>query len=302
MEELQEAMFFVSSIIFISWAAALYFLPKHLTDTGLMEYWGSRKGGIPLALDGSVRGTHGSTAAEIMPTLEKTEYSKGRGIAQCLVQGHPFILRLISGKVAGTDQRSDTRVYGSGYTSSVVGSGGYVSGGGGSTQISSVVTVQRDIYLKDESGEEHHIRIQRDVPVRMDHSVVLIYIEGNGINNGQPLPLVLYNQTLREYYEVNSLINCQNIIPLGKRRKKPPIGSLLVMILFPPLILLWIVLYFMAKSSEEQWNRADQFSREVANVAGMFIADYEASATRSGATVATEERDLPTLPSPDAST
>ena len=80
--------------------------------------------------------------------------------------------RFFSGVVVSTDQRSDTFVSGSGRT--VI----YEGSGGGTNQVSTEVVVARDIWLRDSHGEEHHVRVVQDVPVRAGQQIGLIYFRG----------------------------------------------------------------------------------------------------------------------------
>lgn len=77
--------------------------------------------------------------------------------------------RFFPGVVLSTDQRSDSFVSGSGRTFT------YEGTGGGSSQVSTQVLVARDIWLRDAQGDEHHVRIQEDVPLRAGQHIALVY-------------------------------------------------------------------------------------------------------------------------------
>lgn len=77
--------------------------------------------------------------------------------------------RFFPGVVLSTDQRSDSFVSGSGRTFT------YEGTGAGSSQVSTKVVVARDIWLRDAQGDEHHVRIEEDVPLRAGQHVALIY-------------------------------------------------------------------------------------------------------------------------------
>ena len=77
--------------------------------------------------------------------------------------------RFFPGIVLSTDQRSDSFVSGSGRTFT------YEGTGGGASQVSTKVVVARDIWLRDAQGDEHHVRVEEDVPLRAGQHVALIY-------------------------------------------------------------------------------------------------------------------------------
>jgi len=94
------------------------------------------------------------------------------------------------GEVLDTDQRSDTYVHGSG--SSMI----YKGSGGGSTNISSSVVVNRDIWLKDIEGKEIHVRLNLDLPIRKGQIVYLFDFD-TGKKRWTPL---LYNYSTKEKF------------------------------------------------------------------------------------------------------
>ncbi|MDR6433529.1 hypothetical protein [Brucella pseudogrignonensis] len=94
----------------------------------------------------------------------------------------------ITGAIVATDQRSDTHV--SGQTNVSVNDGR----GSGSHSISSSVNVVRDVWFKQENGEEHHVRIHRDMPMRPGHLVALIAVGGRCIEGNADTELVFFNK------------------------------------------------------------------------------------------------------------
>lgn len=102
----------------------------------------------------------------------------------------------LSGTVLETDQRSDSHVFGGGAT--VVQNG---SGGGG-VAITTKVEVVRDIWIKDEAGAEHHLRLNSDIPVRTGNMIHFITLKGEHLkgDSGGGRPMALYNSTSRELW------------------------------------------------------------------------------------------------------
>lgn len=94
----------------------------------------------------------------------------------------------ITGTIVATDQRSDTHI--SGHTNVSVNDGR----GSGSHSISSEVKVVRDVWFKQENGEEHHVRMNRDMPMRPGHKVALIAVGGPRIKGKSDIELVFYNK------------------------------------------------------------------------------------------------------------
>jgi hypothetical protein len=87
------------------------------------------------------------------------------------IDGQRYEMLVLSGTVVGTDQRSDTRISGA----------GSIDRGRGSMTIRSSVTVVRDVWLKEPSGQEHHFRFYRDVPVRQGQDVHIVCVRGPGL-------------------------------------------------------------------------------------------------------------------------
>ncbi len=79
--------------------------------------------------------------------------------------------RTLTGAVIGTDQRSDSYTTGSSRTVVVDGQGG------GSGHVSTMVVVNRDIWVRDAGGAEHHVRIAVDVPVRVGQDICIVLVE-----------------------------------------------------------------------------------------------------------------------------
>ena len=85
--------------------------------------------------------------------------------------GATFDFHVLSGEVVGTDQRSDSYTTGSSRT--VI----YEGTGGGGGHVETEVVVNRDIWLRDGGGHEHHVRVNADIPVRVGQHVAVAYLE-----------------------------------------------------------------------------------------------------------------------------
>lgn len=109
-------------------------------------------------------------------------------------------LTALVGTVIGTERSSDTRVSGSGYATSV---NGQVFG---RTDITTGITVRRDIWLRDAEGLEHHKRLNIDLPVRVGQCLAFIDYEGetqSGRRNFK-MEMGVKNFSTGKYHEVNS--------------------------------------------------------------------------------------------------
>lgn len=117
-----------------------------------------------------------------------------RTVRSFKIEGAPCNLNVLSGEVVGTDQRSDTHVYGGG---SISGVGGNVHG---STSVSSVVVVQRDLWLRDDAGREHEFRFTVDLPLRASHRVHIIQLEGPEVlaHQARSIYLSAYNESVNK--------------------------------------------------------------------------------------------------------
>ncbi|MDR3436038.1 hypothetical protein [Telmatospirillum sp.] len=88
------------------------------------------------------------------------------------VTGTDWKFHVLSATVLQTDQRSDTHIRGGGGTVVIDGTGG------GMTKIISHVEIVRDIWLRTNDGNDHHIRINKDVPLRAGHRILYFALEG----------------------------------------------------------------------------------------------------------------------------
>lgn len=75
------------------------------------------------------------------------------------------------GRVIDTAQRSDSYTTGASRTVVMNGTGG----GGG--RVKTTVVVNRDIWIRDAGGAEHHVRIRADVPVRVGQEIALVWLK-----------------------------------------------------------------------------------------------------------------------------
>ncbi len=85
--------------------------------------------------------------------------------------GTTFRFSALSGEVVGTEQRSDSYTTGSSRTVVIDGTGG----GGG--HVSTSVVVSRDIWLRDAAGDEHHVRVQADLPIRTGQRIAILHLQ-----------------------------------------------------------------------------------------------------------------------------
>lgn len=104
------------------------------------------------------------------------------------------------GTVIATERRSDARVTGGGYTTSV---NGQIFG---KTNVTTDVVVTRDIFLRDAEGQEHHKRLKIDLPVRVGQRLAFVDYEGASRLSKEPIvyELRIDNLSTGKPYEVNS--------------------------------------------------------------------------------------------------
>lgn len=107
---------------------------------------------------------------------------------------------VIKGEVIDVSRLSHTEVWSSGG-----GGGGYVGPHGGHVSVSaprihSQATTNTDIFIRDESGKERHVRIyDQDIPLRAGHQLELAYVK-----NGSEWELaVLLNQSTEKFWELD---------------------------------------------------------------------------------------------------
>ncbi|CAO3357974.1 hypothetical protein [Azospirillum melinis] len=112
-----------------------------------------------------------------------------------------FEFSVTSGTVLGTDQRSDTKVWGGGGTVIVDGTGG------GRTNINSQVDVVRDLWLRDDNGQEHHFRFNQDIPLREGHRVHCIFLSGRDLNENKKFSTVysVFDSSVNKCWHLNGV-------------------------------------------------------------------------------------------------
>src|SRR3546814_817167 len=111
------------------------------------------------------------------------------------VDNDKYEFEVLSGTVLSTDQRSDTHVSGSGNMAVIQGTGT------GSHQIHSTVTVTRDIWVKDDLDNEHHLRYSQDLPVREGQKIYNFSLTGPSLAYPS-IQYALFNQNAGKYYSV----------------------------------------------------------------------------------------------------
>lgn|SRR3546814_567471 len=111
------------------------------------------------------------------------------------VDNDKYEFEVLSGTVLSTDQRSDTHVSGSGNMAVIQGTGT------GSHQIHSTVTVTRDIWLKDDLDNEHHLRYSQDLPVREGQKIYNFSLTGPSLAYPS-IQYALFNQNAGKYYSL----------------------------------------------------------------------------------------------------
>ena len=115
------------------------------------------------------------------------------------------------GTVIATERNSDSRVTGRGYTTSV---NGQVFGG---TNVTTEVTVTRDVWLRDAEGVEHHRRLKLDLPVRVGQRFAFVGYEGAIRLSKQPVSyeLRILNLSMDRYHEVKPTKVVVNAVSRG---------------------------------------------------------------------------------------
>ena len=148
----------------------------------------------------------------------------------------------LQGTVIGTDQRSDSYTSGSGRTIVVDGSGG------GTSSLSTEIVVSRDIWVKDRSGREHHVRITADVPVRTGQDIAVITCRGEvampqGPVHGADGLIAVYVLPTNTAYPVLPLADLAGQLaarPLGAAAKIRAAAAWLVSLLLVPVFAIGI--------------------------------------------------------------
>jgi hypothetical protein len=97
------------------------------------------------------------------------------------INGKPFELHAVTGRVAGATKQLETRVSGGG-------GGGYTHNGTGfnnAVHISSTTITHDQIFVVDPSGQEHALRLQNwNIACREGHELTAVWLIRKGKNSG----------------------------------------------------------------------------------------------------------------------
>ena len=112
---------------------------------------------------------------------------------EILINGKPWECHSYTGTVASAAKRLETKVEGSGGGGSSYQGTGYTA----PVNISSSTTTHDEVYVVDENGQEHVLRLQNwDLSVREGHKLTVVSLVKQGRANG---PLVaIHNHTLNK--------------------------------------------------------------------------------------------------------
>ena len=115
--------------------------------------------------------------------------------------GTTFRFSALSGEVVGTEQRSDSYTTGSSRTVVIDGTGG----GGG--HVSTSVVVSRDIWLRDAAGDEHHVRVQADLPIRTGQRIAILHLQATRPSTKRKIDSLVsvYTPSTDTYWKVQEL-------------------------------------------------------------------------------------------------
>ena len=92
--------------------------------------------------------------------------------APLLAGGATLSFSCLESTVIKTDQRSDSYTTGSGRVLVLEGTGG------GNSHVPTEVVISRDIWFNDREGQERHVRVNKDIPVREGQDIAFLYASG----------------------------------------------------------------------------------------------------------------------------
>jgi hypothetical protein len=174
---------------------------------------------------------------------------------------------VLSATIVSTEQRSDTHVYG----------GGTVTGGTGTTTVGSTVTVVRDLWVKEQTGEEHHLRFHLDIPVRVGQLVHYITLAGPNLRGGvASTDYSLYIRSVNEFWPLHGAKF------LAKNFIVTLIGWSALASLVVPVFLIAIPVYFIARyrtSRKRKAIEAEIADAHQSSIDEFYHAGFETEAT-----------------------
>ena len=186
--------------------------------------------------------------------------------------GTTFRFSALSGEVIDTEQRSDSYTTGSSRTVVIDGTGG----GGG--HVSTTVVVSRDIWLRDATGHEHHVRVQADLPVRAGQWLAILYLQATRPSTKRKVDSLVsvYMPSTDTYWKVLELEEVAKTL-------STPTWS---MTAFVCLVALWVVSLFLCLAgvgipivialAVVWWKRAKKHKQEAAGILDALKADHQA--------------------------
>ena len=186
--------------------------------------------------------------------------------------GATFRFSALTGEVIDTQQRSDSYTTGSSRTVVVDGYGG----GGG--HVSTNVVVSRDIWLRTASGDEHHVRVQADLPIRIGQRIAVISLRVAKPSNNRTYDGIVsvYAPATDTYWTVKKLDAIARLLPLPNWPKIGYQAWGLLWLASLAACLVGIGIPIVIALGVRQWRENRRCSRETAAILAAFQAEHQA--------------------------
>lgn len=184
--------------------------------------------------------------------------------------GMTFRVLSLSGDVIETEQRSDSYTTGSSRTVVIDGTGG------GSGQVDTTVVVNRDVWLRDDAGHEHHVRVQAGLPIRIGQRIAFLSLEASRPVTGQKVHglVSVYTPSTDTYWKIQTLDEIAKTLSEPKWEAAESLGILLLWIVSLGLCLIGIGIPIVITLVVIWWRRAKKHRRHATQILEALQAEH----------------------------
>ena len=186
--------------------------------------------------------------------------------------GTTFRVLSLSGEVIGTEQRSDSYTTGSSRTIVIEGTGG------GSGRVDTTVLVSRDVWLRDAGGNEHHIRVQADLPIRTGQRIAFLSLQASRPVTGQRVDSLVsvYAPSTDTYWKIQTLDKVAKTLSEPKWDGAAFLGLLLLWVVSLGLCLIGIGVPLVITLVVIWWRRARKHTRHAVQILDALQTEHQA--------------------------
>ena len=186
--------------------------------------------------------------------------------------GTTFRVLSLSGDVIGTEQRSDSYTTGSSRTVVIDGTGG------GRGHVDTTVVVSRDIWLRDAGGDEHHVRVQADLPIRTGQRIAFISLQASRPVTRQKVDglVSVYAPSTDTYWKIQTLDKIAKTLSEPRWDPAAMLGLLLLWVVSLGLCLAGVGIPIVIALAVVWWMRAKKHKQAAVQILDALQAEHQA--------------------------